>query len=183
MDLPSNHVRHKNRVLTLTNDQKYHLFASYCTKDKHAVREFLSALENIGLQINDPDRDFVPGEPVLRNIVERGLEISKMFIMFITKNFLSSPWCCYEADLAVWKYVTSKGKYRVIPIVLEPCNVPANIKVLNCIHIWKYKLKQKMHQSNIGRFLFSKTLKERVIKAITCKYNVNYSSYRNSLME
>ncbi|KAJ8305451.1 hypothetical protein KUTeg_015996 [Tegillarca granosa] len=109
MESPSNQLRHKKHVFTLSKDQKYHLFASYCTKDQQVVNGFLSALENIGLKINNPERDFVPGEPILR-------------------KHCGNPWCCFEADLAVWKYVTSKGKYRVIPIVLESCIVPPENK-------------------------------------------------------
>jgi len=149
-------------------DKNYHIFASYCDNDGRIVGELLQYLENFNCVVNDPERNAIPGHPILRSMIDQGIEQSKITILFITKHFLSDDLCKFITNIAIWKYITTKGKHRVFPVLLEPCKIPRYLKVLKCIHVWKYastienrqKVKQTVYQSQIIN---------RLTKAITGK--------------
>lgn len=119
-------------------DKRYHVFASYSEDDSELVNGLLHPFENNNCLFYNPDRDGLPGQPIMRGLIEQGIEQSKITMLFITKNFLSDELCMFMANLAIWKYMKTKGIHRVLPIILQPCKIPRYLKVLNCIHVWKY---------------------------------------------
>ena len=117
---------------------EYHVLSSYCSTNKEKINVILGFLKSLGCRVNDPDSFFVPGQFIFKNIIENGIDKTKMTVLFITKDFVKSSWCSYVANQAVWKSVVTKGKYRVIPIILESCRLPKYLRSLNCVHLWKY---------------------------------------------
>ncbi|CAC5393820.1 unnamed protein product [Mytilus coruscus] len=126
-------------------DKEYHVFASYSEDDGELVTGLLQPFENSNCLIYNPDRDGIPGQPIMRGLIEKGMEQSKITMLFITKNFLSDELCMFMANLAIWKYMKTKGIHRVLPIILQPCKIPRYLKVLNCIHVWKYAPTRSSH--------------------------------------
>ncbi|XP_062577603.1 zinc finger protein 883-like, partial [Saccostrea cucullata] len=118
----------------------------------------------LGLRMFDPDVDLVPGEPIVRNIIENGLDKTKASVLFVSKNFLRSGLCQFILDNALWMYMITKGKYRVIPIVLDKCKIPRCMRVLNCIYCWKYQ--QKMRKDDISVYECLIQLINRFVKAL-----------------
>ncbi|NXT61659.1 TLR4 protein, partial [Chaetops frenatus] len=63
-------------------------------------------------------RDFLPGVPVVTNIIQEGFLSSRNVIAVISTNFLESRWCSFEFDVAQsWQLV--EGKAGIIMVVLE----------------------------------------------------------------
>ncbi|NXQ61634.1 TLR4 protein, partial [Anthoscopus minutus] len=66
-------------------------------------------------------RDFLPGIPVVTNIIQEGFLSSRNVIAVISTDFLESKWCSFEFDIAQsWQLV--EGKAGIIMIVLEDVN-------------------------------------------------------------
>ncbi|CAG2202933.1 unnamed protein product [Mytilus edulis] len=113
--------------------------------DGELVSKLLQPFENRNCLFYNPDRDGLPGQPIMRGLIEKGMEQSKITMLFITKKFLSDELCMFMANLAIWKYMKTKGIHRVLPIILQPCKIPRYLKVLNCIHVWKYATTRSSH--------------------------------------
>ncbi|XP_071127075.1 uncharacterized protein [Mytilus edulis] len=126
-------------------DKEYHVFANYSEDDGELVSKLLQPFENRNCLFYNPDRDGLPGLPIMRGLIEKGMEQSKITMLFITKKFLSDELCMFMANLAIWKYMKTKGIHRVLPIILQPCKIPRYLKVLNCIHVWKYATTRSSH--------------------------------------
>ncbi|NXO87015.1 TLR4 protein, partial [Sitta europaea] len=66
-------------------------------------------------------RDFLPGVPIITNIIEEGFLSSRNVIAVISTDFLESKWCSFEFAIAQsWQLV--EGKAGIIMIVLEDVN-------------------------------------------------------------
>ncbi|NXO67436.1 TLR4 protein, partial [Phainopepla nitens] len=66
-------------------------------------------------------RDFLPGVPIVTNIIQEGFLSSRNVIAVISTDFLESKWCSFEFDIAQsWQLV--EGKTGIIMIVLEDVN-------------------------------------------------------------
>ncbi|XP_065551777.1 toll-like receptor 4 [Lathamus discolor] len=66
-------------------------------------------------------RDFLPGVPIVTNIIQEGFLSSRNVIAVISTDFLESKWCSFEFDIAQsWQLV--EGKAGIIMIVLEEVN-------------------------------------------------------------
>ncbi|XP_065504705.1 toll-like receptor 4 [Caloenas nicobarica] len=66
-------------------------------------------------------RDFIPGVPIVTNIIQEGFLSSRNVIAVISTDFLESKWCSFELDIAQsWQLV--EGKAGIIMIVLEEVN-------------------------------------------------------------
>ncbi|NXA73198.1 TLR4 protein, partial [Thryothorus ludovicianus] len=63
-------------------------------------------------------RDFLPGVPIVTNIIQEGFLSSRNVIAVISADFLESKWCSFEFDIAQsWQLV--EGKTGIIMIVLQ----------------------------------------------------------------
>lgn len=121
-------------------DKQYHIFVNYCQDDTEIVLKLLDNFNGLKCVVNDPDNISICSKSILRNAIFTGIQESKVTVLFVTKRYLSDKLCKYATSLAIWKYVTSRGNHRVFPVILEPCRIPRCLKVLNCIHVWKYAL-------------------------------------------
>ena len=64
------------------------------------------------------ERDFVPGELIEENIL-RSIESSRKTIVVLSRNFLKSPWCEFELQIAR-KECIERGRDLIIAVMLEP---------------------------------------------------------------
>ncbi|XP_052094202.1 uncharacterized protein LOC127730112 isoform X2 [Mytilus californianus] len=120
---------------------EFDFFVSHSHKDEDWVTNIL--LRHLESQFDEQDvafkgciadRDFIPGISILDNIIG-AIKRSNKVILILTDHFVSSSWCQYEADRAVFKSLNldSKDINCVIPIVLEDCSIPEKINHLNFI--------------------------------------------------
>ncbi|KFP78853.1 Toll-like receptor 4, partial [Acanthisitta chloris] len=99
----------------------YDAFVIHSSKDQEwVIKELVEPLEG-----GTPPfhlclyyRDFLPGVPVVTNIIQEGFLSSRNVIAVISTDFLESKWCSFEFDIAQsWQLV--EGKAGIIMIVLE----------------------------------------------------------------
>ncbi|NXN99948.1 TLR4 protein, partial [Rhinopomastus cyanomelas] len=102
----------------------YDAFVIHSSKDQEWVmRELVEPLEGgrPRFRLCLYHRDFLPGVPIVTNIIEEGFLSSRNVIAVISTDFLESKWCSFEFDIAQsWQLV--EGKSGIIMIVLEEVN-------------------------------------------------------------
>ncbi|NWV62663.1 TLR4 protein, partial [Malurus elegans] len=104
--------------------ETYDAFVIHSSKDQEwVIKELVEPLEggtppfHLCLYF----RDFLPGVPVVTNIIEEGFLSSRNVIAVISTDFLESKWCSFEFDIAQsWQLV--EGKAGIIMVVLEGVN-------------------------------------------------------------
>ncbi|KAK3588434.1 hypothetical protein CHS0354_026763 [Potamilus streckersoni] len=128
---------------------KYHVCAVYNQeKDLLQVQTLLQPLTNSGFSVFDPCVDLIGGQSKI-GAMNKGLDSSKTTVIFLTKNFKSDEMCRFEIKNAIWRHNSTRGKHRVLTIVLEPCKIPRCLKLVEKIHLWKNKdkgLHEKVNQ-------------------------------------
>ncbi|NXT45540.1 TLR4 protein, partial [Pluvianellus socialis] len=102
----------------------YDAFVIHSSKDQEWVmKELVEPLEGgtPPFQLCLYSRDFLPGVPIVTNIIQEGFLSSRNVIAVISTDFLESKWCSFEFDIAQsWQLV--EGKAGIIMIVLEEVN-------------------------------------------------------------
>uniref|UniRef100_A0A8C4SHZ3 TIR domain-containing protein n=1 Tax=Erpetoichthys calabaricus TaxID=27687 RepID=A0A8C4SHZ3_ERPCA len=97
----------------------YHAFISYSQHDFLWVENYLVPnLEKAGLKICIHQRDFVPGDWIIDNIINC-VENSYKTLFVLSKNFVKSEWCNYELFFAQHRALSIKQDSLVF-ILLEP---------------------------------------------------------------
>lgn len=78
------------------------------------------------------DRDFIAGRPISECILE-AIGVSRRVILVVSNNFIQSPWCRFEADLA-HNSLSKKTRNGLVLIKLEPLDedmmIPAQLDFL-----------------------------------------------------
>ncbi|NXF07371.1 TLR4 protein, partial [Smithornis capensis] len=102
----------------------YDAFVIHSSKDQEwVIKELVEPLERgtPPFHLCLYHRDFLPGVPIVTNIIEEGFLKSRSVIAVISTDFLESKWCSFEFDIAQsWQFV--EGKVGIIMIVLGEVN-------------------------------------------------------------
>ncbi|XP_057710049.1 toll-like receptor 1 [Corythoichthys intestinalis] len=97
----------------------YHAFVSYSHQDSHFVSsELAPALEKAGFSLCVHERDFVPGDWIIDNIINC-VESSYKTLFVLSKHFVQSEWCNYELFFAQHRAINIQQDSLVF-ILLEP---------------------------------------------------------------
>lgn len=111
--------RIKQAEKSMNSTFRYHAFVSYSQYDCTWVdSELVPTLENAGFSICIHERDFVPGEWILDNIISC-VESSYKTIFILSKHFVQSEWCNYELFFAQHRAISVRDDSLVF-ILLEP---------------------------------------------------------------
>ncbi|XP_026772609.3 toll-like receptor 1 [Pangasianodon hypophthalmus] len=104
---------------------RYHAFISYSQRNANwVIDQLLPKLEGEdsttqnGLRVCHHERDFIPGRPILDNIL-RCIEQSRCCVFVLSSHFVQSDWCHYELYFASHQWIT-RGMDNIILILLEP---------------------------------------------------------------
>ncbi|ELT89676.1 hypothetical protein CAPTEDRAFT_193665 [Capitella teleta] len=121
----------------LKSGEKHHVFMSHGSSDQERALEILEKLEKKGFKCCYPNRDFQPGMPVLKLIIE-GIQNSQKVVLLVSKNFLKSSYMEFEVAEASRKMYSEK-KVTLIPLLMDVdiVDVPTSIKAVNCIEMRK----------------------------------------------
>ncbi len=103
--------------------QKGHIFISHSTKDDKFVKDLCQNLQFQGLETWADSQELRPGHK-LEPRIEKAIASARAFILVFSMNAINSAWVRQEVNhaLAVQK---KKGKYPVIPLMLEGVEPPA----------------------------------------------------------
>lgn len=100
---------------------EFHAFVSYSQKDAAWVFDHL--LPNLespagGLRICHHGKNFVPGKPIINNIMTC-VEKSRRCVFVLSAHFVKSDWCHYELYFASHQHL-ARGSDSVVLVLLEP---------------------------------------------------------------
>ncbi|KAL3842904.1 hypothetical protein ACJMK2_020879 [Sinanodonta woodiana] len=125
---------HKVDRRTLSENKKYHAFFCYrdVPNDKLWVKEAVKKLENnYGFICCDHERDFLAGTKVISNI-KFGIKNSEKVVCVLSKEGLDSEYLRLETEMA-HKEGIDKRENVLIPVLLDDCEIPEELKLLTYI--------------------------------------------------
>lgn len=107
------------------NDMKsgIKLFLSHNSADKPFVRRVADDLESQGLNVWLDERKMKAGDSITDGIAE-GMSSYDAFLIFLSQRSVNAPWVKEELRIALNKRIRTLGKLKIIPILLEDCEIP-----------------------------------------------------------
>lgn len=103
------------------------VFISHASEDKERfVLNFAKKLRDNGVDAWLDKWEMLPGDSLVDKIFENGIKEATAFIVVISSNSYSKPWVKEELNAAFVKRV--EGKVKLIPIVIDDCEVPECLK-------------------------------------------------------
>ncbi|KAM6984705.1 toll-like receptor 1 [Aplochiton taeniatus] len=144
---------------------QYNAFISYSEQDSSWVsRQLVPSLEGAGLHLCIHERDFVPGEWIMDNIINC-VEASYKTLFVFSNNFVRSEWCNYELFFAQHRAVSIQDDSLVF-ILLEPIptdSVPKKFMMLQ--HLLKQQTYLEWPMDELKQQLFWKSLRSMLQSA------------------
>lgn len=139
---------------------KYDVFVSYSHKNKKWVWEWLlPRLQKAGIKVCIDLDCFEPGAPVITEI-ERATIVSRKTLLVLTPGYLQSEWAELE-NLLTASQDPAARKRRLIPVLLERCELPLRLKSL----IYLDFTNQQATQDKMNRLIASLLPTESVINS------------------
>jgi len=115
--------------------RKFYTFISHAHANKDVVDKIESWLTNkAGLPVWYDARFLPPGAKIASEL-GRAIEECRSVIIVLSKRSVESGWVKEEFDASVDQRASSKDAFRIIPILIEPCEVPAFLKTTKWIDI------------------------------------------------
>lgn len=103
------------------------VFISHSWDDKKRfVLEFATQLRECGIDAWVDEWEMVAGDSLIRKIFCEGIQNADAFIIILSKNSVSKKWIKEELDLAVIKKIEEGS--RVVPIIIDDCEIPEPLK-------------------------------------------------------
>jgi hypothetical protein len=100
------------------------VFISHSSIDKPFVRRLSRKLEKEGFRVWLDKRELVAGDPLGKKISE-ALERARAVLVVVSKSSSKSNWLAFELNKATSRMV--KGECRVIPVVIDKKELPAEV--------------------------------------------------------
>ena len=97
------------------------IFVSHAIEDAQFAHRLADDLQRLGVRVWIAPDSIRPGEGWVEAI-ERGLKESNHMVVVLTPAALESEWVRKETDVAIAQ--ERKGRIQVIPLDVEPCEVP-----------------------------------------------------------
>ena len=86
----------------INREEPFHhdVFISYCHQDESWVKtKLIPSLEESDIGVCYHDRDFAAGKSIVENIVD-SLDRSRKCLLVLSRSYVESSWCVFEAHLA-----------------------------------------------------------------------------------
>ncbi|KAH3880636.1 uncharacterized protein LOC127834381 [Dreissena polymorpha] len=111
-------------------NKDYHFFISYHNSDTATVHTLVEILERKGVKCCYYERDFIPGSTLFENIREK-MSNSVHMLIILSEGLATNPYIKHEITEALHRRINDG--YPIIPIMVEPCTVPADLKNIRYI--------------------------------------------------
>ena len=120
--------RKDNSSYKMFSGLKYDIFVSYSSRDcKFAEEELLEALEEgpeVPFKLCLHGRDFMVGNYIHDNIMS-SIENSAICLVILSRNYINSPWCMHEFELAYGRMIEERlPSCSLIMVMME--SIPKN---------------------------------------------------------
>ncbi|MCG8599010.1 MAG: toll/interleukin-1 receptor domain-containing protein [Verrucomicrobiales bacterium] len=105
------------------------VFVSHASEDKERfVADFAKRLRESGIDAWYDDWEIQAGDSLVQKIFVQGIAEADAFVIVLSENSVEKPWVIEELDSAVVRKISDDC--RIIPVVLDHCNVPQPLKHL-----------------------------------------------------
>ena len=102
-------------------------FISHASEDKpRFVESFATLLREFGVDAWLDKWEMQPGDSLVDRIFEEGIKSTDAFVVVLSQNSVDKPWVREELNAGVVKRIS--GKCKVIPVVIDECDVPECLK-------------------------------------------------------
>src|SRR6266853_2823351 len=109
-------------------------FISHASKDKERfVLGFATKLREKGIDAWLDRWEIKPGDSLVEKIFEEGIKNANAFLVVLSFNSISKPWVREELDSGVVRKI--EKSCRLIPILIDDCEVPQALKHLKWVRI------------------------------------------------
>lgn len=103
------------------------VFVSHASEDKNRfVEEFAKKLRVDGIDAWLDKWEMKPGDSLVDKIFEEGIKNANAIIIVLSKISVQKPWVKEEMNAGFIKRI--KEKTKLIPIVIEDCEIPESLK-------------------------------------------------------
>lgn len=103
------------------------VFISHASEDKDRfVNEFATKLRARGIDAWVDRWEMLPGDSLIDKIFEEGIKNAQAMIVVLSENSVKKRWVREELNAGLVKRIA--GKCKIIPIVLDDCEVPEALK-------------------------------------------------------
>lgn len=110
------------------------VFVSHASEDKDRfVIGFATKLREVGLDAWIDVWEIAPGDSVVRRIFDEGLGKASTVIIVLSQFSVDKPWVRAELDVAKVREI--EERVRIIPVVLEDCEIPMPLRATRWVRI------------------------------------------------
>src|SRR5712692_10342077 len=117
----------------MNNELHPKCFVSYSSLDRPAAERLANALGERGLDVWIDNLQILPGDSLVQKIFEEGLKDCRVFIVLLSPNSVKSEWVKHELDVALINRL--KKITRVIPVIVDDCDVPVALRSILWINL------------------------------------------------
>src|SRR5471030_1777358 len=126
------------------------VFVSHASEDKERfVLEFARRLREQGIDAWGDKWEMIPGDSLVDKIFEEGIKGASAVIVVLSKFSVQKPWVKEELNAAFVKRINSGSK--LIPIIIDDCNVPEVLKHT----FWEHIPNTSSYDENLKRIVSS----------------------------
>lgn len=100
---------------------------SHASEDKiRFVRDFVDKLRARGVDAWYDEYEILPGDSIVDKVFEEAVKHSGVIIIVLSKISVEKPWVRGELNASILKRFA--GKAKIIPVLIEDCEVPEALK-------------------------------------------------------
>lgn len=103
-------------------------FVSHSHDDKAIAGDLALRLRGLGVDAWVDKWEIRPGDSLIQKIFEEGIKGCKVFLILLSKSSVQSKWVREELDVAMVRRLD--GATRVVPVLLEHCEIPMALRAL-----------------------------------------------------
>ena len=117
----------------MNNEQYPKCFISYSSSDRPVAKGLADKLEGRKLDVWIDSLQIQPGDSLIQKIFEEGLKDCQIFVVLLSPNSVKSEWVKQELDVALINRL--KKITRVIPVIVEDCEIPMALRSVRWINL------------------------------------------------
>lgn len=111
---------------------KPEVFLSYSTKDAVACERIEKTLSVADFTVWRDKRSITPGNSWVKSIF-KGINSADFVVPLLSLNSIQSRWVEREVETALAKSMTRDSALSIVPVILEPVQIPDELMALQCI--------------------------------------------------
>jgi hypothetical protein len=126
------------------------VFVSHASEDKERfVLDFATKLRSKGIDAWIDKWEMYPGDSLIDKIFEEGIKNAQAVIVVLSKNSVDKPWIREELNASMVKRI--QGSSKLIPVVIDDCEVPECLKST----VWEKITDLKDYEVQLDRVVMS----------------------------